>query len=181
MKALPKILLALTAVAALSVAGPASVQADTTYRYTGNPFTTVLPPYTTSDFVTAMVTLASPLPPNNTTAVTPLAFSISDGQQTITNSNSQMGLFSFTTGPTGNITGWNVDVSSLAGSIQTEHQGITTADEAAIFGIAAANNIGTPGTWVRAAVPDAGSSLALVSLSLIALAGAARQFKRAAA
>ena len=57
MKALPKILLAATGVAALSLAHPASVQAvPTTYQYTGNPFTDVTGPCTTSDFVTAMVT-----------------------------------------------------------------------------------------------------------------------------
>ena len=50
-----------TAVAALSLAYPASVQAvPTTYQYTGNPFTDVTGLYTTSDFVTAMVTLAAP-------------------------------------------------------------------------------------------------------------------------
>jgi hypothetical protein len=54
-----------TAVVALSLAYPASVQAvPTTYQYTGNPFTEVSGPYTTSMFVTAMVTLAGPLPPN---------------------------------------------------------------------------------------------------------------------
>jgi len=48
-----------TAVVALSLAYPASVQAvPTTYQYTGNPFTEVSGPYTTSMFVTAMVTLA---------------------------------------------------------------------------------------------------------------------------
>jgi len=65
MKALPKILLGLTGVAALSLAYPAWVQAvPTTYQYTGNPFTQVFGVYTTSDFVTAMVTLAGPLGAN---------------------------------------------------------------------------------------------------------------------
>src|SRR5438477_4971362 len=75
-----------TAIAALSIACPASVQAvPTTYQYTGNPFTSAIPPYTTSMFVTGMVTLARPLPPNFSGTVHPTAFTFSDGVQTITN------------------------------------------------------------------------------------------------
>ena len=108
MKALPKILLALTGVAALSLAYPASVQAvHTTYQYTGNPFTDVSGPYTTSDFVTAMVTLAGPLGANmpSFTPVSPTAFTLSDGVQTITNLTSTRAEFWFATGLTGAITG----------------------------------------------------------------------------
>src|SRR5262245_43881367 len=81
MKALPKILFAVTAVGALSVAYPASVQAvPTTYQYTGNHFTNVSAPYTTSMFVSGMVTLVGPLAPNMPlTSVSPIAFSFSDG------------------------------------------------------------------------------------------------------
>ena len=69
-----------TAVAALSIAYPASVQAvPTTYQYTGNPFTFVSGPYTTSDFVTAMVTLARPLPPNSFGEFPIIDFRITDG------------------------------------------------------------------------------------------------------
>ena len=97
-----------TAVAALSIAYPASVQAvPTTYVYTGNPFTIATGPYTTSDFVTAMVTLAGPLPPNEPfTQVTPLAFSLSDGVQTITNLNATIFAFHFATDGDGTITHW---------------------------------------------------------------------------
>jgi len=96
----PKILLALTAAAAL-IAYPASVQADPiTYMYTGNPFTDVNGPYTTSDFVTALVRLASPLAPNMPlTTVSPIAFTLSDGVQTITNLSNSGFLFQFATGP----------------------------------------------------------------------------------
>src|SRR4029453_11853479 len=93
MKALPKILLALTGVAALSLAYPASVQASVTYQYTGNHFTEVSGPYTTSMFVTVMVTFAAPLggtlPPF--TDVTPIAFTFFDGVQTL--SSSTPGIF----------------------------------------------------------------------------------------
>src|SRR5262245_10544487 len=120
MKTLPKILLALTGVAALSLAYPASVQAvPTTYQYTGNPFTNVGGQYTTSMFVTAMVTLASPLGANHdlSTPVTVISFTISDGVQTLTSGFVEN--FSFGTGPTGMITLWDVAVVGSSGSIFT--------------------------------------------------------------
>src|SRR5262245_19506664 len=94
MKALPKILFAVTAIGALSLAYPASVRAvPITYQYIGNHFTTFLPAtgslYTTSDFVTAMVTLAAPLGANqNFTQVTPIVIKLSDWVQTITQAES---------------------------------------------------------------------------------------------
>src|SRR5262245_42762988 len=71
-----------TAVAALSVAYPTSVQAvPTTYQYTGNPYTFAVGDYTTSMFVTVMLTLAQPLPANldGSTEVFPTAFTFFDG------------------------------------------------------------------------------------------------------
>ena len=179
-----KLLLALTAVAALSFAYPASVQAvPTTYSYTGNPFTAVAPPYTTSNFVTAMVTLASPLAANMPlTGVTPLDFSVSDGVQTIVQNGT---LFSvqFATGPTGMITQWTVYVLDelTLGEIVTrsDPMGVNDAGFNSDSGFGGVD--GNPGAWSTVAAPDAGSSLALLSLSLTALGVAARQFKRAAA
>ena len=103
-----------TAVAALSLAYPASVQAvPTTYRYTGNPFTDVSGPYTTSDFVTAMVTLAGPLGANMPlTEVTPTAFTLSDGVQTISNTTPDLStILQFATNARGEITVWDVEVA----------------------------------------------------------------------
>src|SRR5512133_765730 len=98
-----------TAVTALSLAYPASVQAvPTTYQYTGNHFTDVSGPYTTSDFVTAMVTLAGPLGANMPlTQVTPTAFTLSDGVQTISNLNGVRVFMFFATNARGAIAEWS--------------------------------------------------------------------------
>ena len=183
MKALPKILLALTGVAALSLAYPASVQAvPTTYSYTGNHFTDVSGPYTTSDFVTAMVTLAGPLGANMPlTEVTPTAFTFFDGVQTLTNTSPGLNgqLFSFATNARGEINIWNVDVFTDSGSIVT-----TTADIRHILDFATGTGFGfnedTPGVWTLVPVADTGSTLSLMTLTLMALDLVARRFKRAA-
>ena len=78
-----------TAVAALSIAYPTSVQAVlpplTIHR---NPFTSVVAPYTTGDFSTAVVTLAGRLGANMPlTIVTPTAFTLTDGVQTLKQAN----------------------------------------------------------------------------------------------
>ena len=102
-------LLMFTAVAALSLAYPASVQAvPTTYRYTGNHFTFATGPYTTSMFVTVMLTLADPLPANFDGTVTPTAFTVTDGVQTINNHNADPidVVFQFATDATSIITQW---------------------------------------------------------------------------
>ena len=186
MKASSKILLALTAVAALSFAYPASVQAvPITYTYTGNPFITVHAPYTTSDFVSGMLTLAAPLAANMPlTIVSPIdiiAFSFSDGVQTITQPNATGYQFSFATGSTGAITAWSISIVSTQGLIDT----VSTPEafDLAQFDRAFALNRGAPGTWTSdgAPVSDTGSSLSMMTLTLIALGVAARKFKRAAA
>ena len=184
MKASSKILLALTAVAALSFAYPASVQAvPITYTYTGNPYTTVSGSYTTSMFVTAMVTLAGPLAPNTPLSqVFPTAFTISDGVQTITNLSGYNTVFFFQTGPTGAITGWNVQVAVAAlGGIQSLNF-VGAVSDLGLQPNGSGRNSGTPGVWsIQGQVPDTGSTLSLMTLTLMALGLVARRFKRAAA
>jgi len=172
---------------ALSVALVAQPMfANTIYSYTGNPFTNVTAPYTTSDFVSAMVTLAGPLAPNMPfTSVTPTAFTLSDGVQTITNFNATFPPgFSFATGPTGAITVWHVNAGALSGSINTVGGGPQSpADFGHLNGtIAFGHNANAPGTWalVSSTVPDTGSTLSLMTLTLMALGVAARRFQRAA-
>ena len=183
-----RIILSFAGALAIGFLTAASVQAvPTTYQYTGNPFTNVTAPYTTSDFVSAMVTLAGPLAPNMPfTSVTPTAFTLSDGVQTITNFNATFPPgFSFATGPTGAITVWHVNAGALSGSINTVGGGPQSpADFGHLNGtIAFGHNANAPGTWalVSSTVPDTGSTLSLMTLTLMALGVTARQFKRAAA
>jgi hypothetical protein len=185
MKALPKILLALTGVAALSLAYPASLQAvPTTYQYIGNHFTDVSGIYTTSDFVTAMVTLASPLPPNFQGEVTPRAFTLFDGVQTITQINGIPIEFVFSTDASGFITNWHVDVLTIFGSfgvIDTVNSTAGSISDAGVFGLSNGFNMHRPGEWtVRPVVSDTGSTLSLLTLTLMALGLVTRRFQRAA-
>ena len=179
MKAPPKILLALTGVAALSLAYPSKVQAvPTMYHYTGNPFTLVGGAYTTSDFVMAMVTLAGPLGANMPlTDVTPTAFILSDRVQTISSStpNLDLAMFAFATDASGEITSWEVHVNIfVTRGIETVHAGGSTVDQGESRGFGA--NFDTPGVWTRGhATPDAGSTLSLMTLTLMALGVAARR------
>jgi hypothetical protein len=144
-----------TAVAALSLAYPASVQAvPTTYQYTGNPFTFVTGSYTTSDFVTARVTLAGPLGANMPlTEVTPTAFILTDGLQAIT--NREAGTFvvcQFATDADGAVTRWAVEaVRQPTNHIATYHTHGSTRDEASVHGDGIGNNFLDPGRWVRVA------------------------------
>jgi hypothetical protein len=67
----------------LTALGAAHSTADITYIYTGNPFTTVVSPYTTNDFLSGSFDLATPLGNNfPPTSITPLSFSFSDGVRT---------------------------------------------------------------------------------------------------
>jgi hypothetical protein len=170
-----------TAVAALSLAYPASVQAvPTTYQYRGNPFTFFEPgDYTTNDFVTAMVTLAAPLPPNSDVTVHPTAFTLADGVQTLTNTTPFIAsFFHFQTNASAEITDWHVDVSAPA------HINFINTDPI-LDGVRSEGHGGAasfdPGEWTQAiATPDAGSTLSLMTLTLMALGLVARRFQRAA-
>ena len=172
--------LVFTAVTALSVAYPALVRA-TTYDYTGNPFTVVSGVYTTSDFVSGMVTLADPLAPNMPlTIVRPTAFTFSDGVQTFTNRTPSIQfLFRFATGPTGSITSWDAILASGLRIILTSTvRGGSLIDQGDIPGAGGGTGMITlnPGSWgLGTSVPDTGSTLSLMTLTLMALGVAARR------
>jgi len=171
----PKSAVLAFAVLVLSVTAVHAI--PTTYVYIGNPFTDVAAPYTTNDFVTAMVTLAEPLPPNTGIQVFPTAFALSDGVQTITNLNATSFTFHFGTGPTGAITSWSIFVNSADGEIITRLA--VAIEDLGLFGSGFGGNILSPGTWtVNGQVADRGSTLALMTLTLTALGLIARRFQR---
>jgi hypothetical protein len=108
--------------------------------------------------------------------------------QTITSVNAGNGGFFFTTGPTGMITLWLVEIDAPTRDdepfpgITTSNAGVFGAEDVAytsIHGNLYTGQTDTPEAWATAPAPDVGSSLALLSLSLTALGVAARQFKRA--
>jgi hypothetical protein len=83
----------------------------TTYTYTGDPFTSAVPPYSAGGRVTGTITTANPLPPflpltDITTAITSLTFT--DGIQTRTLANSFVCTFRVATDGAGNITRWEI-------------------------------------------------------------------------
>jgi MYXO-CTERM domain-containing protein len=101
------------AVAAITcLAAPSIGHANVILTYTGNDFTLLNGSYTGTDKVTAAITLANPLGDNlNLAPVTPLAFRMSDGVQTIGSNNSpSLTGFDFTTNASGQITNWDVFV-----------------------------------------------------------------------
>src|SRR5262245_29888645 len=103
-------------VVGFTVLGSPAAHANAILHYTGNDFTAFLPPYTATDKVTATITLANPLGDNlPNTQVTPLAFSLSDGVQTITSLNATCATFAFSTNSVGLITHWGVQVTATIG------------------------------------------------------------------
>ena len=167
----------------------ASVQAvPITYDYFGLPFTDVTPPYTTRDFVKGILTFASPLPANLSIAthLTPLSFTFSDGHQTLTEQNS-FGTIRMGTTTTGAIYEWDITVQEKPGGVAeilTAYHAITgDAADRVMNATGAALNINQPSGW-EVAVPqasDTGSTLSLMTLTLMALGVGARRLKWAAA
>lgn len=150
--------------AALSAMFPASSSADVIYTYTGNDFTTVTAPYTLTDSVTGYFDLTAAL--GNSTgpqSITPVAFSFSDGVDTITSSNASSASFNITTGPSGDITSWDISILNQPGigedaiyTHNTPYLPLTVpGDEGALVaGGSGGFNANAPGTWAVTAVPE---------------------------
>jgi len=176
----------LVSATALLLAGMVPAPANTIYTYTGNDFTFFADStLTTSDFISASVTLASPLAENlsnaNETAAA-LSWSITDQVSTINQASpdavADLTLF-FSTNSTGVITSW--EFQDTAGNCATNCLQLVTQyfpqfpeddlDQSSACvnntcGIPSANNDTTPGVWhvsTTASAPEP-SSMVLAGL-----------------
>jgi len=126
-----KLFLAASFMSLISLATPAF--ADTTYTYSGNPFTTFQGTYSCPSecSITGSFTLASPLPANLALAtISPSSYEFTDGSGAfLTNLNSeavyQPNAFYVSTDASGNIIAWEVTIQS-----DTATNGIYTSYDA---------------------------------------------------
>jgi hypothetical protein len=115
----------------------ASADASVTYDYTGNDFTQVTSPYTISDNITGSFTLANPLGSNLTfpTPVTPLAFTFSDGVQTISQATTGVtASFDFSTDGAGGIASWQIEILAPSANSPGHSNEIFTSNIGVIAG-----------------------------------------------
>lgn len=164
------------AVAALIFAFEPQARANVIYTYTGNTFTKAYGAYnTTSDRVTGYFVLGAPLAANfSLQSITPLAFSFSDGVQTITNTNiTTTPSFTVSTSPSGSLLNWEIAMGdTTTPSIDTCNS--TLYCTPAVFDAGWIDNatsagaiVGSPGSWQ--VVPEPGS-LPLFTPALLGLA-----------
>lgn len=204
---------ALALVLAVSAVTTAAANASVIYTYTGQAFTAITPspgsapadPYQAGDRVTGTFELAAPLPGNlpALTVITPVAFSFSDGVNTLTNATALTAAFGLSTDASGHILEWLVVVSANQTGPGATRRTISTRNylnpnfqtapaidrgsdtlcgansppggcESFDDGyLQAAENRNAPGTWTVEAVPEP-TSMLLISAALAGLAARRR-------
>jgi hypothetical protein len=161
----------------------------TTLTYTGNPFTTVTAPYTTSDYISATFVFDGLLPQNaDLQLLTLSSFSVTDQHQTFTPANADPSLsyLRVTTDSAANIFGWSFQFVPINGGlpyILSYASSGQAADGGLLMSDVGGQNLNTPGQW-QVSVDSGGvvpepTTLALLGLGL-AGAGVARLRKKKA-
>jgi PEP-CTERM motif len=163
-----------------------SARADTTYTYAGEPFTSfrgvcgncleIFGSFTVPELLGAGLSSA---------LITPMSFSFSDIQNTLTDTNTRQGSFTISTDARGNIISWDILLLESLGSdslfLGTENDSFAVNDFdelASSVLLHEASNTGSPGTWTMStassAVPEP-SSLLLLATGLLSAIGAAHR------
>lgn len=138
------------------------VAAQTVYTYTGEPFTSADPPYTTGDRLQGAFSVAVPLAPFTVNSfVDVLDYSFSDGVVTFTPANSVPCSFRVSTDGAGHITAWSISLREPSVNMGDPQQFMDTSNEGDQAGFAPANfdtcdtlvptaiaTSNTPGTWL---------------------------------
>jgi hypothetical protein len=164
--------------------------ADTVYTYTGNPFTHVVAPITTSDFVSASFTVASPLAPDSEFSnellgalpINPISWDVSTAGYTLSNTTPGVivGL-NFWTDSQGNIVDWifGAEAESVPGQIETDRDGLSDFVGDNFGTVNPSFNSDNPGVWTiststPSAVPEP-QSLLLVTTGLLGVLSTVRR------
>jgi hypothetical protein len=165
----PRVTIALLALLLAVSFKPA--QADAIYTYTGKPFSIAVSPYTTQDFVTAVITTQMPLAPNLPFgAIEVNSLSLSDGVQTITLDPSLSSVLNVATDAGGNIDSWQVFLSySTSHYISTQKTATVTADVGSLDEVKQADNDGAPGVWTVSAAAAEPASVGLFAAGVLGL------------
>ena len=143
----------------------------TTYTYTGNDFTLVNSPYTTSNSIQGNFTIATLADNLSFGSITPTSYDFTDGVQTGNQTNSTVSVFEVSTNGEGQITDWDIELSIGAGFLTTDWAGsiIGGGDigNNENGGIGFVNN--DSGTWAATTTPEP-STFVLIPAGLVAVA-----------
>jgi len=168
---------------------PLPLLAETTYTYTGNPYTEVFDAYTTSDYLSITFNLSAPLADNLAGVfITPDSWFITDGIYSDSSADADSLVeFGVMTDGSGTIYDWLVqdEFFSYGGEfISVNDIGTSESvvyDRSVITltgGTAGGENVNDPGTWTETGettVTPEPESLVLVGSGLVALAATARR------